>query len=210
MYAESIEELIAGPILELTGGSAAKLHAAGREDIDVRMLGTGRPFIIEVKNPKRRFFDLGQLEKLINERFQNKIQVANLMFSSKNMVRKLKAQEKAEKVYQARVVFDRPVTDDELANLKAKLSNCKIKQLTPNRVQHRRPQKLREKYIYETEVKRLAPDQIKMIIRCQGGLYVKEMITGDGGRTKPSVTELVGAKADCAELDVIEVCTEGR
>ncbi|MBS7643506.1 tRNA pseudouridine(54/55) synthase Pus10 [Candidatus Bathyarchaeota archaeon] len=210
MYTESVEELIAGPVLELTGGSAAKLHAAGREDIDVRMLGTGRPFIIEVKNPKRRFFDLRQLEELINDRLQNKIQVVNLSFASKNMVRKLKVGDKAEKVYQARVVFDRPVTDDELANLKAKLSNCKIKQLTPKRVQHRRPQKLREKYIYETEVKRLAPDQIKMIIRCQGGLYVKEMITGDGGRTKPSVTELVGAKADCAELDVIEVCTEGK
>jgi len=210
MYAESVEELIASPILEMTNGSDAKLHAAGREDIDVRMLGTGRPFIIEVKNPKRRVLDLEQLEKLINERFQNKIQAINLSIVSKNMVRKLKVEEKAEKVYQARVVFDRPVTDDELANLKAKLSNCKIKQLTPIRVEHRRPKKLREKYIYETEVKRLAPDQIEMIIRCQAGLYIKEMITGDGGRTKPSVTELIGTKADCAELDVIEVCTEGK
>ena len=29
------------------------LHAAGREDIDVRMLGTGRPFVFELMNPKR-------------------------------------------------------------------------------------------------------------------------------------------------------------
>jgi len=210
MYPESVEELIAGPILEMTGGSDVKFHAAGREDIDVRMLGTGRPFIIEVKNPKRRFLDLEQLEKVINGRFQNKIQVTNLSIASKNMVRKLKVEEKAEKAYQVRVVFDRPVTDDELANLKTNLSNCKIKQLTPIRVQHRRPKRLREKYIYKTEIKRLAPNQIEMIIRCQGGLYIKEMVTGDEGRTKPSVTELVGTKADCAELDVIEVCTEGK
>jgi tRNA U54 and U55 pseudouridine synthase Pus10 len=29
------------------------LHAAGREDIDVRMLGTGRPFIFEFVSPKK-------------------------------------------------------------------------------------------------------------------------------------------------------------
>lgn len=29
------------------------LHASGREDIDVRMLGEGRPFIMEVVNPTR-------------------------------------------------------------------------------------------------------------------------------------------------------------
>ena len=29
------------------------LHAAGREDIDVRMLGSGRPFVFEFINPKK-------------------------------------------------------------------------------------------------------------------------------------------------------------
>jgi len=28
-----------------------KFHACGREDVDVRMLGTGRPFVIEATNP---------------------------------------------------------------------------------------------------------------------------------------------------------------
>jgi len=29
------------------------LHASGREDVDVRMLGKGRPFILEIVSPKR-------------------------------------------------------------------------------------------------------------------------------------------------------------
>jgi tRNA pseudouridine synthase 10 len=33
-------------------GGESYLHAAGREDIDVRMLGTGRPFIFEFINPR--------------------------------------------------------------------------------------------------------------------------------------------------------------
>ena len=38
------------------------LHAAGREDIDVRMLGTGRPFIFEFVNPKRAYTPQNQIE----------------------------------------------------------------------------------------------------------------------------------------------------
>ena len=39
-----------------------KFHAGGREDLDVRMLGEGiikilgRPFVLEIENPKRTFF----------------------------------------------------------------------------------------------------------------------------------------------------------
>ena len=40
-------------MLPIFGSSLAYLHAAGREDIDVRMLGKGRPFIIEFANPKK-------------------------------------------------------------------------------------------------------------------------------------------------------------
>ena len=58
MYSESVEEIIAGPLLEKTGGEDVAFHAAGREDVDARMLGTGRPFIMEVKKPRRRFIDL--------------------------------------------------------------------------------------------------------------------------------------------------------
>lgn len=32
---------------------AVLCHAAGREDIDVRMLGRGRPFILEIQNARR-------------------------------------------------------------------------------------------------------------------------------------------------------------
>ena len=30
------------------GATASKFHSAGREDIDVRMLGGGRPFVLEL------------------------------------------------------------------------------------------------------------------------------------------------------------------
>ncbi len=58
LYPESVEELSSKPLLEATEGEETFFHASGREDIDARMLGTGRPFVIEVSKPKKRFVDL--------------------------------------------------------------------------------------------------------------------------------------------------------
>lgn len=41
------------------------MHAAGREDIDVRMLGTGRPFIFEFINPKKAISCHEEFKKLV-------------------------------------------------------------------------------------------------------------------------------------------------
>lgn len=47
--------------------------------------------------------------------------------------------------------------------------------------------------------------EIESIIVCDGGCYVKELISGDEGRTSPSIAETVGIKAYCKELDVLEI-----
>src|SRR5207247_6414489 len=59
MYPTSVEEVIANEVLRESGGTGHALHGMGREDVDARMLGRGRPFIIEIKEPCRRHFDLG-------------------------------------------------------------------------------------------------------------------------------------------------------
>jgi tRNA pseudouridine synthase 10 len=46
---------------------------------------------------------------------------------------------------------------------------------------------------------------LELQVRTQAGLYVKELISGDGGRTRPSAAEVLGVPAACAELDVIAV-----
>jgi tRNA pseudouridine synthase 10 len=60
-----------------------------------------------------------------------------------------------------------------------------IKQQTPLRVLHRRADLIREKYIYEVKVKKVSLKRAELEIRCQGGLYVKELVSGDEGRTTP-------------------------
>ena len=205
MYPESIEELIAKPTLEKTLGEKASFHASGREDVDARMLGRGRPFVIEIKKPKKRFINLHDLENSINTQAQGKVEVRNLRLANKDIVRKIKKAEAAEKVYRAIIEFDRHVRDEELRNLEKALTNVVVRQQTPQRVLHRRADRVREKYIYKAKVKKLTQNRVEMRIRCQGGLYIKELITGDEGRTSPSVAEILGIKPKFIELDVLNV-----
>jgi len=69
----SIEEFISPEFIEASKATDSKFHGAGREDIDVRMLGTGRPFIIELKNPKIRAIDLHKIEKRVNKISKKKV-----------------------------------------------------------------------------------------------------------------------------------------
>ncbi len=208
MYHESVEEIIARPLLSKTGGEDLAFHASGREDVDARMLGTGRPFVIEVKKPKKRFIDLQSLAEQVNKLATGKVEVLNLRSASKDDVKRLKKAESTTKVYKVYIDFDRNVTDEELNAITESLTKTSIRQQTPLRVLHRRADLIREKYIYEANIKRLAPNRVEMKIRCQGGLYIKELVSGDEGRTVPSVASIINAKAKPIDLDVLKIIME--
>jgi tRNA pseudouridine synthase 10 len=205
MYPESVEEIIEEPFLEATHGVKGSFHASGREDIDARMLGNGRPFVIEITRPKKRFLDLEKLEKAVNAYAKGKVEVSNLCSADRDVVRKLKKAESAQKEYRVIIKFENKITAGNLRLLEEKLTNTVIKQRTPTRVLHRRADLTRERYIYEVKVKKLSPKKAEVRIRCQGGLYVKELVTADDGRTKPSVSEILKNKAEPVELDVLNV-----
>ncbi len=202
-YPESVEELLSETVLKHTKGYEAKFHGAGREDIDVRMLGTGRPFVLEIKEPKVRKIDLEKIAEEVAEVAEGKTEYLNLKFTE----RKRKAEIKVSspdtyKVYRALVKCDDDIQEEDLEKLQ---SLHMIQQRTPIRVSHRRADKIREKEVKNIEAKFIDSKTFEMIIKTEGGLYIKELISSDEGRSNPSVTEVLGTQAICAELDVIEV-----
>jgi tRNA pseudouridine synthase 10 len=191
--------------VEAAEGEKSAFHASGREDIDARMLGTGRPFVVEISKPKKRSIDLTRILEAINATGSGKVQVSRLRFTNRDVVRRLKKAESAQKEYRVLVEFERDVSAAELQRVEQELTGASIKQQTPLRVVHRRADLIREKYIYRVKVKKVAPKQAEMIVRCQGGLYVKELVSGDEGRTVPSVSSLLGTAAKTLKLDVLKV-----
>jgi tRNA pseudouridine synthase 10 len=208
MYPESVEELVSKPLLEAAEGEKTSFHASGREDIDARMLGNGRPFVIEISKPKKRFLDLKTLKAAANANAAGKVEVSGFRFTNRDVVRRLKQGESAQKEYRVLIEFENAVSEEGLRLLEEKLSGTSIKQQTPLRVLHRRADLTREKYIYEVKVKKVSLKRAEMKIRCQGGLYVKELVSGDEGRTTPNVSELLENRAKPLKLDVLNVIME--
>jgi len=204
-YDESVEELITKPLLEMMVGTQATLHAAGRENANARVLGSGRPFIIEIKNPQKRSIDSRELERIINQKALSRIEVSNLRLSTNEEVKRLKFKSQAEKVYRALIRFSENIDDHTLENLEKMLSHNEVTQLTPKRTLRYKSERTRTKYIYDVKMKRVKNNLIEMLIRCQGGLYIKELISGDEDRTTPSVSKIAGTPAECIELDVLDV-----
>lgn len=195
-YKTSVEQIIAKPFMHATRAVGHKLHGLGREDIDARCLGW-RPFVLELLKPKTRNIKLKSLAKKIAPA----VRVRNLRFSSIAEVRRIK-DARCDKTYSLVVECDKKVDKQDLRRL---LSISIINQKTPQRVLHRRADKFRKRKVKSLSAKSLGPRRFRLIITCEAGLYIKELVTGDNGRTHPSVSEILGARCMAKDLDVLKI-----
>ena len=202
-YSESVEELISGHVLKLTKGREAKFHGAGREDIDVLMLGSGRPFVLEIKEPKIRKLDFKKLEDEINEMNKGVTAYHNLKICQRPRKAEIKqSSPDAYKIYEAIVKCSDKFNQDKLKDI-TKLNE--INQQTPLRVLRRRADKIRVKKVLDLDYEIIDDVTFKMRIKTEGGLYIKELISGDEGRSNPNISDILGVSAVCEQLDVVEV-----
>lgn len=208
MYQESVEEFISEPVLLAAKGIASKFHGSGREDIDARMLGRGRPFVLEISEPKKRNLNFKILEQIINENAEGKVEIEIEGITNRAKVRALKTRSSRNaKRYQVIISLNPPLQleESEILAITDEFSNSLIQQRTPLRVAHRRADKVRSRKIYLFQIKKIDPHQLIVHIVCEGGLYVKELISGDEGRTQPNLSARLNTTAMVNKLDVIEV-----
>jgi len=202
MYQESVDELIKPHLMAASRCIDTAFHGAGREDIDALMLGDGRPFVVEAKKPHLRSIDLNALTTEINSVSAGKIEVLGLKFVESETVEQLKSL-KADKEY--RMKIEHRTTKEKLKSSLDIISGNLIKQKTPTRVLHRRADLERTRKVHRADLESFDIDTAVLVIHCEGGLYVKELVSGDTGRTVPSVAALTGSEAKVIELEVIKV-----
>ncbi|XP_068645889.1 uncharacterized protein [Aristolochia californica] len=205
----SVEEIIGSSVLPICSGDAYKFHAAGREDIDVRMLGSGRPFLVEVVNPRHipTASDIISIEYAINNLEGRFVCVRKLRLVG-NEVWNLMHEGEAEKQkqYAALVWISRLVKDEDLQSISA-IRDMDILQRTPIRVLHRRSPLERKRTIHWMKIERISGScQYFLLHLCtQAGTYIKEFVHGDLGRTHPSIGSIFGCRAEILQLDVTDV-----
>ena len=207
-YQRSVEGLVAPVVEDVMDGVGATFHGAGREDVDARMVGTGRPFVVEVAEPRRRTVDLERLAADVDAFAEGAVAVDGLRHATYGMVERVKTLD-ASKRYRATVAFDAAVDETALADAAARLDGETVAQYTPARVDHRRASTTRERTVYEATATPEGRREATLEVHGEGGLYVKELVSGDGGRTEPSLAGLLGADCTVTALDVLAVEAEG-
>jgi tRNA pseudouridine synthase 10 len=204
LYETTVEELVAQKALELTKGTDESFHGSGREDIDALMLGSGRPFVLEIKNPKIRNINLILLEKETNQITKNKVEINSLRFSTRDEIARIKAAE-FRKTYRVTLEATQPLNKEKLIKVAQTLQGKLIKQLTPTRVAHRRANKIRERTIYNCTIESVEGIIARLTLETESGTYIKEFVSGDDNKTQPNLSELIGIPCKVKELDVIDV-----
>ncbi|KAM4694683.1 tRNA pseudouridine synthase Pus10 [Discoglossus pictus] len=202
----SVEELITDHLKALFKADSFNFSSSGREDVDVRTLGKGRPFAIELVNPHKVQFtaqDMKKLQEKINT--SDKIRVRDLQIVTREAVARMKeGEEEKTKCYSALIWTEKTVEKEEL-ELLDNMEELKIAQKTPLRVLHRRPLASRPRIIHTMRTEYVDDHHFRLYLKTQAGTYIKEFAHGDFGRTTPNIGSIMKTTADILELDVESV-----
>jgi tRNA pseudouridine synthase 10 len=202
MYQTSVQEIIGDIALEMSGGEEHFFHGMGREDIDARMLGEGRPFVLEISRPRIREIDLNELEKRANA--SDLAGFTKLRFVPREDVSAYKGAD-PDKTYKARVKTDGKVNKERVIEVALSFKNVHIDQRTPRRVEHRRADLVRKREIRWVEAEMIGDDVFDLTVNAESGTYIKEFVSGDDGRTIPNFSDALGTKCVVQTLDVIAI-----
>ena len=64
---------------------------------------------------------------------------------------------------------------------------------------------VRERKIHNCNIESIDGTMATLTIEAESGTYIKELISGDDGRARPSISEMIGVPCKVTELDVIEI-----
>ena len=165
------------------------LHFAGVEGPEVRVLGLGRPMVIEAIRPLSRNIREGTIIK-------NGVQLLNLKAAGKVQVREIKSKAgELRRVYRVLVKLYGNVNDEQLKSLEDYFSNRQIRQSMGRGK--------RVKLIYGLKVIPVSGSVLELIIDTQGGFSIRRFITSEG--TEPSISGTLGVKVIPIEVDILGI-----
>ncbi len=204
-YAVSVESLIGEKSLEFFEADSYTLHASGREDVDA--INTGfRPFVLELKSALKRptHSEIKHFEKELNKLNSGKLEVI-LYGRVKRSFVTLVSDSHFDKEYRAYVSFPEKYSEEfvlsRLKEVESFFKETTINQKTPIRVLRRRADITRKRKVYSIKADR-DEKGVYLDVSSEAGLYIKELISGDNGRTSPSISETTGIDLKCSFLIV--------
>ncbi len=181
---DSVEGMISKFIFAKIGGTIAKFTWIGGEDKSSLVLGTGRPFFVKIQNPLKRNLKLSEvdLDSL-------KLHHLNLVHESPRKAVRFNSS-----------ISIRISTESEINSTNLK----KLKDL-PNDpvVVYDNFGKRSEKKVFDVRYRRNSKNMFTLIIRAEGGLPIKRLVSGDN--VVPGISKILDVRCTCQEFDFLDV-----
>lgn len=219
---DSVQEMIEDGLKKYLKFDKSIFTSSGREDVDVRMLGRGRPFAFKIINPQflsdYNAETLSQVQEFVNKKHSGKVYIRDLQIVPKNDVSTYMTdtQDSKQKEYRALCCCTRQLNNKDIEKINS-IKDLVIEQMTPIRVLHRRTWASRRRTIYRMRLEEVNMgdfDSVQeeylervfaLFMTTEAGTYIKEFVHSDFGRTEPNLASLLGddCETDLMELDVM-------
>jgi tRNA pseudouridine synthase 10 len=186
---ESIQSVISTEILRITRGEALKFSWIGSEDESSLVLGSGRPFFIQIRNPKtihldQKTFGFQKYGLVVNiEKFFERLPEQPVQFIAKTRV-----------VIQA----SRQIGKEEQLRIKS-LTNSIV--VFPNQKNKSRSS---AKRIYFIDIVRTNGKVFELDVIADGGLSIKQFVEGQE-YISPNISAVANLKCKCLLFDILDI-----
>jgi tRNA pseudouridine synthase 10 len=189
----SIQSIISREILRLTKGDGLKFSWIGSEDENSLVSGSGRPFFVQIRNPKTIYLDERRLNfpryglSVNIEQFFGKLPEQPIQFIAKTRI-----------VIRA----SRQMGEEEFLRIKS-LANSRV-------VFRNQKKKLKssEKRIYSLDIVKKSKEIFELDVVADGGLAIKQFVEGREC-ISPNISTAANLQCECLLFDILDVCIKG-
>ncbi len=181
---DSIEGIISQFLFKKFGGSTAKFTWIGGEDKSSLVLGTGRPFFVKIKNPRKRN------SKLTSVTFDF-LKITNLKIVPESPKNPLKFKS----LIQLKISTEGKIDSKNLKKLKD-LQKHPI-------VVYEKSGKRSEKKIFSVKYKKNSSNAFTLFIKAEGGLPVKRFVNSDD--VSPGISQILNTSCICQQFDFLDI-----
>ncbi len=187
-------------VAQAYGAQGVIVHAGGADPRGVRVLGSGRPVVLQIVRPSRRP-DINSIQPLLMDSSYDVV-LNGLSRTRASTVVKMKARVSDYVItYRVLAITGRPITDEGIKSLHEYFRNRQVVQV----IRRGRGVRRRVSMVYELDGKVVRGRLVEFLIKCQGNLYVRGFVHGGYGDVEPSLAGTLGISIRPVEVDILSI-----
>lgn len=197
---ESFELFVTETIRQAMDGSDTVFNAAGREDDDVLVLGDGRPFVVEVKEPSIRPPDVDEIQEQIAEISDGVVEIRRLTTAKRDVVARL-TQMSIQELYRIELTFSEPVARSAFEDAISELDSASVRQ----RIEHDDRVTEQVRVMDGVTGEFVSATEATVDIESTDGLNLEALMRGGTNRSDPNLGDLLDTEVSIDSIAIVAV-----